>query len=65
MSSRGTTIPGRGDSLNFDESHLDYGDDAEFQRENEEQQKEVGPKCVVLLLTRPAGSSRGGSSWMT
>lgn len=42
MSSRGgSTVVSRGVSLNFDAEELVYDDEAEYQREDEQQQHEV------------------------
>ena len=51
MSSRGgSTVVSRGVSLNFDAEELVYDDEAEYQREDEQQQHEVRRVFFFQLL---------------
>ena len=52
MSSRGgSTVVSRGVSLNFDAEELVYDDEAEYQREDEQQQHEVRRVFFSITLT--------------
>lgn len=53
MSSQGgSTVVSRGVSLNFDTEGLVYDDEAEYQREDEQQQHEVWMGLVVVCRVK-------------
>ena len=60
MSSRGgSTVVSRGVSLNFDAEELVYDDEAEYQREDEQQQHEVFKNLVTIFYFLPPSEVAG------